>query len=91
MSYGFCYHNPPKPAMDEIEVVERDVEKSDQGIVATSHDHHRNHVDDGKSAGTVPKMVQESCLVSVRFHIINTENNVHHNDPSQEKALGPGR
>ena len=90
MSYGLCYHNPAKPTMDEIEVVERDVEESDQGVVATCHDHQRDHVDDGKGAGTVSKMVQESCLVSAPLYVVDTENNVHHNDPSQEKALRPG-
>lgn len=84
MSYSLCHHNPPKPAMDKIEVVERNIKESDQGVIATCHDHQRNHVDDGKSAGTVPKMVQKSCLVSVRVHVMNTENNIHQNDPGQE-------
>lgn len=57
MGYSLCYHNPAKPTMDEIEVVERDVEESDQGVVAACHNHQRNHVDNCKSAGAVSKMV----------------------------------
>ena len=46
----FNYDDTANPAVIEVEGVEADLEKFDEGVVSTCHDYEWNHVGSGKDA-----------------------------------------
>ena len=87
MTNSFSGNDSPKPAMEQIEGVKRDVEHPNQRVVSASHDDKGNHVSNGKGAGAISKLLQHCRFRAMPLDCDDAKGYVHSNDAGEEDTL----
>ena len=83
------HDDPAKPAVDEVEVIVRDVQEANERVVASGHDNQGDHVDHRQRAGTVAKVAQKGLVGSLPLNVVDAQDDIHGNDSHKKQTLKP--
>lgn len=83
-------YNSSEPAMDQVHSVERDTGKLHDGVVATSQEEERNHVDNSHDARTAEEFAS-TCREAAVVDLPDTETNVDRKVAHEEESLQTAR
>lgn len=81
------HHDPTEPAMDQVEVVERDVQQSNQGVVSSGHQDQRDEIDDSKTAGSIAEDAKHLHVGLTEVDADQAKGNIHAEDAGEKDGL----
>lgn len=87
MSQSLKDNDPSEPAMDQVESVERDVQKGDQRVVPPSQQDKGNQVHSGHGAGTVSDDTSNAIFLGLVRDGNNAKRYVHGDDTDEDKGV----
>lgn len=87
MSQGFENNDPGEPAMNQVESIEWNLQKGNQGVVSPSQQDERNQVNGGHGASPVPDDPSDGIFLGSVGDGNNTQGHVHDNDTDEEEGV----